>query len=100
MLFPNKTAEFQSDLVARLRQGSNDDDDDTTAPVAFVLTDQEARVMNRGRNAATKTNHRKANPAAYQNATALEALVGYLYISDRSRCTQLLQWIDDQLDRS
>ena len=88
------TAEFQSTLVTRLRQGNNESD---TTPISFCLTDQEVRVMNRGRNAATKTNHRKANPVAYQDATALEALVGYLYISDPDRCTQLLEWIDAQL---
>lgn len=88
------TAEFQSTLVTRLRQGNNNSD---TTPISFCLTDQEVRVMNRGRNAATKTNHRKANPVAYQDATALEALVGYLYISDPDRCTQLLEWIDAQL---
>lgn len=93
--------------MARLR-GNDTDDNDNHHPqqqqqpvgvVPFALTDQEARVMNRGRNAASKTNHRKANPVAYQDATALEALLGYLYISDPFRCTQLLQWIDYQLDQ-
>lgn len=65
----------------------------------FSLTVQEERVMNRGRNAGTKTNHRKGNPAAYQDATALEALLGYLYISDKARCAALLQWMDYHLDR-
>ena len=91
-------AEYQSAMVNRLREASSDSTNQPKGP-AFVLTVDEERVMNRGRNAAAKTNHRKTNPAAYQDATALEALLGYLYISDRPRCTQLLQWIEYHLDR-
>ena len=79
-------------MVARLRE-TND-----TGPL-FTLTQNEERVLTRGRNAGAKTNHRKSNPAAYQDATALEALIGYLYISDRTRCTELLQWMEYHLDR-
>ena len=85
-------AEYQSAMVAQLRE-MND-----TGP-NFTLTQNEEQVLNRGRNAGAKTNHRKSNPAAYQDATALEALIGYLYISDRARCTELLQWIEFHLDR-
>lgn len=47
-------------------------------------------VLSRGRNAVSRN---RRNPAAYQDATALEALIGYLYITDRSRCTDILAWI-------
>eukprot|EP00977_Amphora_coffeiformis_P000321 scaffold84_cov163-Amphora_coffeaeformis.AAC.15 len=63
-------AEYQSAMVAQLR-GTND------AGPKFTLTQNEERVLNRGRNAGAKTNHRKSNPAAYQDATALEALIVY-----------------------
>ena len=94
----DNTAEFQSAMLARLRNNDQSTtSSDENAPT-FSLTVQEERVMNRGRNAGTKTNHRKSNPAAYQDATALEALLGYLYISDKSRCAALLQWMDYHLD--
>ena len=99
------TAEYQSAMVARLRGGMESSSSTATTPSPcgdncppFRLTLTEERVMNRGRNAGTKTNHRKSNPAAYQDATALEALLGYLYITDRPRCTQLLQWMDYHMD--
>ena len=88
------TAEYQSALVARLRDPSA-----TKEGPLFQLTLDEEQCMNRGRNAGAKTNHRKSNPAAYQDATALEALLGYLYITDKARCTELLQWIEYNLDR-
>lgn len=86
-------------MVTRLREGSTTNGETTTDGPAFALTLLEERVMNRGRNAGAKTNHRKSNPKAYQDATALEALVGYLYIKDRDRCTELLQWMAYHLDR-
>ena len=79
-------------MVTRLRETTSD------GP-KFILTRLEEQVMNRGRNAGAKTNHRKSNPKAYQDATALEALLGYLYISSPSRCTELLQWMEYHLDR-
>ena len=90
-------AEFQADLVAQLRQTSTLKDDHNSN---FTLTSEEERILQRGRNAGSKTNHRKkgAAAAAYQDATALEALLGYLYISDRPRCTELLQWIEARLE--
>ena len=92
MEFIKYLAEFQSAMVAQLRETNN------VGPT-FTLTQNEERVLNRGRNAGAKTNHRKSNPLAYQDATALEALIGYLYISDRARCTELLQWIEYHLNR-
>lgn len=54
-----------------------------------VLTPPEADVVRRGRNAAPSGN-RRANASTYQQATALEALVGYLYLTDPSRLAELL----------
>ena len=44
-----------------------------------VLSEQEASVARRARN-AHQAPPRNANPAEYHRATALEALIGYLYI--------------------
>lgn len=43
-----------------------------------VLTEQEEAVFKRGRNA-----HTARSGADYHNATGLEALFGWLYLSDR-----------------
>ncbi len=43
-----------------------------------LLTEQEEAVFKRGRNA-----HTARSGADYHNATGLEALFGYLYLSDR-----------------
>ncbi|PZO36876.1 MAG: Mini-ribonuclease 3 [Pseudanabaena frigida] len=61
------------------------------------LTDFEYDLVRRGRNAAGSA-PRKVNPNIYQSATGFEALIGYLYLTDRDRLdqifTQLLSHID------
>jgi ribonuclease III family protein len=83
-------AEHQSRLLHKLRQENN----------LFVLSIKEIQVMNRGRNAATnrKSNNHRHHPILYQDSTAFEALVGYLYISDMNRCIQLFRWIEANID--
>lgn len=77
-------AEYQSDLLTRLKS-------------SFALTEKELQVLSRGRNASSGNKNRR-NPAAYQDSTAFEALVGYLYIVDKERCQELFQWIDNNTD--
>lgn len=76
-------AEFQAHLLAKIR----------SSETTFILTTYENGILSRGRNAVSGSKHRKSNPVAYQDATALEALIGYLYIDDRSRCAHLLHSI-------
>mmetsp|Transcript_11095 Transcript_11095/g.20240 ORF Transcript_11095/g.20240 Transcript_11095/m.20240 type:complete len:295 (-) Transcript_11095:1071-1955(-) len=97
-------AETQSIILQRLMESS-------------WLTSLEEQVLKRGRNAGTGTKGRKRGPkrlysknsgdvsssetggaSVYQDSTALEALIGYLYISDMKRCMQLLEWLKDHLD--
>lgn len=47
------------------------------------LTEAEADIVRRGRNAKSGTAPKNADPAHYQQATALECLVGYLYYGKR-----------------
>ena len=49
-----------------------------------VLTEAESAVVRRARN-AHQAPPRNANPAEYHRATALEALMGYLYITGQSQ---------------
>lgn len=56
------------------------------------LTEEEADVYRRGRNAKSPTTAKNASVADYRRATGLEALVGYLYLSDRmDRLLELLK---------
>ncbi|MBQ9458917.1 MAG: ribonuclease III [Oscillospiraceae bacterium] len=48
-----------------------------------LLTEEENAVFRRGRNANVHTIPKSADRAAYQTATALEALFGWLYLSGR-----------------
>lgn len=56
------------------------------------LTDAEADIARRGRNAQAKhAAPKNADPADYAHATALEALWGYLYISgETQRLSELI----------
>ena len=55
-----------------------------------MLTEEEAAVFRRGRNAHVHTVPGHASRAQYGEATALEALLGWLYLSgQRERVNQL-----------
>jgi ribonuclease-3 family protein len=54
------------------------------------LRSEELEIIRRGRNAATRRTKR-VDPAVYQQATSLETLIGYLYLTDYPRLTELLQ---------
>ncbi|MFA5342202.1 MAG: ribonuclease III domain-containing protein [Clostridia bacterium] len=45
------------------------------------LTDKELNLVQRGRNAKSRSKPKNAEAADYSYATALEVLVGYLYIN-------------------
>jgi len=77
-------AEHQSYLLRQLKE-------------SFPLSEKEKKVMMRGRNAVTKSKNRR-NPAAYQDSTSLEALIGYIYITDKNRCQELLAWLESVVD--
>ena len=55
-----------------------------------LLTEEELAVFKRGRNAHVHTVPRSASRADYLRATALECLLGYLYLQGRrERINQL-----------
>ena len=60
------------------------------ARVEPLLTEEEAAVVRRARN-ARQTPSKHASLAEYHRATALEALIGYLYVTGRrGRMEELL----------
>jgi ribonuclease-3 family protein len=79
-------AEHQAHLLEKLKKD-------------FPLSDKETQIFMRGRNSVTRSKNRR-NPAAYQDSTAFEALIGYLYICDQQRCCELLNWLDTIVDEA
>ena len=51
--------------------------------IAALLSEEEAAVFKRGRNAKSATMPKHAEAADYRKATGLEALIGYLYLKGR-----------------
>lgn len=49
-----------------------------------LLSEEEEAVYKRGRNAKSYTSAKNATIADYRRATGFEALVGYLYLQDRT----------------
>ena len=56
------------------------------------LRSKELEIVRRGRNAATGR-PKRVDPEIYQQATSLETLIGYLYLTDSPRLSELLQKI-------
>ncbi len=54
------------------------------AAIAPLFTDEEAAVFRRGKNANPSHHAKNARISDYLQATALEALCGYLYLQDRT----------------
>ncbi|MBK1990851.1 ribonuclease III [Sphaerospermopsis aphanizomenoides BCCUSP55] len=54
------------------------------------LRSNELEIVRRGRNAAI-SRPKRLDPEIYQQATSLETLVGYLYLTDYARLMELLQ---------
>lgn len=57
-----------------------------------ILTPDEIDIFKRGRNTKVNTKAKNADFKEYHNATGLEALIGYLYLSkNMERLTQILE---------
>ncbi|MBQ8297586.1 MAG: ribonuclease III [Ruminococcus sp.] len=58
------------------------------------LTEREQAILKRGRNATGNTIPKHADAAEYRRATALESLLGYLYLTGQNeRISQLFETI-------
>lgn len=55
------------------------------------LNDEERGIVRRGRNAHPHTVPKNAEVADYRQATAYEALIGYLYLSGSARLAAILE---------
>jgi len=62
------------------------------APEEGGLSAEEASLARRARNHRIATKPKNADAAEYKSATAFEALLGYLYLSDRmDRCLEIME---------
>lgn len=73
----------------------------TQADLYFIikeqLTEEEMSVFKRGRNAKSFTSAKNASIVEYRTATGVEALIGYLYLRDRTdRLLELLKPVIDK----
>ncbi len=50
---------------------------------SFILTEEERALVKRARNRKSATKAKNADPVTYKWATAFEALVGHLYLSEQ-----------------
>ena len=81
----NRLNKMASDLVKASAQSQ------MAARIEPVLTEEEAAVYRRGRNAHSPTMAKHASMGDYRRATGVEALVGYLYLKgDMARVLELM----------
>lgn len=66
--------------------------------IVGMLSEDEAAIARRGKNSTKVSVPKNASPMAYREATALEAVFGYLYLTGNSgRITELADIIFDAM---
>lgn len=87
LLPPQRPEAYHRLVVAQVRA-------ETQAKILRSLTphllSSELEIVRRGRNAATGR-PKRVDPETYQLATSLETLIGYLYLTDSHRLSELLR---------
>lgn len=67
--------------------------------VTNILTDDELDYFKRGRNAKSHTKAKNTDVITYRISTGVEALFGYLYMSEQhERIIELMTWIFEQVE--
>ena len=87
---PKRTQTYHQQVVSQVRAEQQAHHLEALRP---HLTPDEVEVLRRGRN-ATPSRRQRAAAAIYQQATRLETLVGYLYLTDPQRLGELLNHLD------
>lgn len=71
------------------------------AHISAMLTEEEADVFRRGRNASPSHTPKHASKSDYHHATGVEALFGYLYIKgDIQRLETLFDHMQEQYEKA
>ena len=83
---PNKLHQHTSGIVKATTQSAMID------ALEELLTEEEADVYRRGRNAKSHSVAKNASVSDYRKATGFEALMGYLYLTNRmDRMVELIR---------
>jgi len=90
LLPPKRSQTYHEQVVAQVRAESQAAALQAIAP---LLTDEELAILRRGRNAATRK-LKRTDPEIYQQATSLEALIGYLYLTNPERLNHLFAQLE------
>lgn len=65
-----------------------------------ILTEKEADIFKRGRNAKSSSSAKNTDIITYRHATGLETLVGYLYVEgNMERITELITYGLEKVER-
>ena len=87
---PKRMASYHSQVVTQVRAESQAIHLSSLLP---DLTDAEKEILRRGRNACV-AKPRRLDRQTYQQATGLEALIGYLHLTNLQRLAELLAKLD------
>lgn len=87
---PKRMATYHSQVVNQVRAESQAIH---LASLLPDLTDAEKEILRRGRNACV-TKPRRLKRHTYQQATGLEALIGYLHLTNPERLAELFAKLD------
>jgi ribonuclease-3 family protein len=90
LLPPRKLDAYHQQVVAKVRAESQANSLRSLQP---HLTDLELDILKRGRNAAYNR-PKRVDPEIYQQATSLETLIGYLYLTDPKRLLELFSYLE------
>jgi ribonuclease-3 family protein len=87
---PVRLEKYHQQVVAQVRAESQANHLRSLEP---YLTSDEHAILKRGRNAASNR-HKRVDPQIYQQATSLETLIGYLYLTDSPRLLELFSLLE------
>ncbi|MBW4578055.1 MAG: ribonuclease III [Tildeniella nuda ZEHNDER 1965/U140] len=90
LLPPKRLQSYHVQVVAQVRAERQAEHLRSLMP---SLTESELELVKRGRNAATGR-PKRVDPSVYQQATSLETLIGYLYLTNPTRLAQLLAQLE------
>jgi ribonuclease III family protein len=90
LLPPRRLDAYHQQVVSQVRAESQAKNLRSLEP---YLTEPELDILKRGRNAAYNR-PKRVDPEIYQQATSLETLVGYLYLTDPKRLLELFSYLE------
>ena len=87
---PRRTRDYHQAVVRRVRATAQAG---VLAEIAHSLSPEEQAIVQRGKNQCGRP-PRNVEPHIYRQASGFESLVGYLYLTDAQRLTELLTLCD------